>query len=449
MKIFRFFIVLLSVSAILGCAESSLPVPTGEGKIRALNAAVTAPDLVFKIEERVVGVAPYKLSTISRELDDLPFTVNFDFRFAGDLEETRILSVPFKLVKDSEFLFIFTGSLANPDALTWESPIRKWDGSETTFEIGFGHLSPQLGEVDMYFAALGTVPVLGEAVATLSNGNRSPVIEIESGEYELTITSKDDPADVLYQSTPTNFIPQIGYLVATFDPDPSITAPISVRAMTQNGITGDLPDVSSLPTLRTFHASIETGAYDLYRDSDFSAPWIANTGYGEVSEEVSTPVDEVTWTFTDAGNVGSILLEQDFGVVNSRRTTRFLIGSATTLLTLAVFDDLRPVEGSAKVRFVQASNNNSVDIYYVEPGTDIADAIPRRFGLTVPNSTGYIEIAADDYEVYLTTPQTSDILAGPVALTLSEGDVVHFVILDNFDPSIVDLVKYEHFQSFN
>ena len=84
------------------------------------------------------------------------------------------------------------------------------------------------------------------------------------------------------------------------------------------------------------------------------------------------------------------------------------------------------------------------DVQKAIAGTDIEDAVPRHFSLAVPGNSGYINVLDKDFDVYLTTPATKDILAGPIALTTALGDVVHFAILDNVDPDIVDLLKYEH-----
>ena len=445
MKILRTSSLLLVALTVLGCAETNFPVATGNGNIRGLNAAVTTPDIAFLLEERVIGLSRFKESTAIRQFDNLEYSVNFDYQFFGDLQPTRLASIPFTLVADTEYLFIFTGSLATPGTLTWENPRRNWEGTETVMEIRFGHLSPELGEVDMYFAAPGTLPVLGEARATLTNSNHSVVFELPEGEYEYIITSKDDPTDILFQSITITYVARTGYLVAAFDSDPSITSPISVRAITRGGASAELADVNSPPTLRTFHGSITTGPFDLYRDVDFTTPWITNVGYAEVSAAVETPPEQVTYTFTDAGNVGSILHEQDFAIFNGHLTTRFLLGTAPILTTLLTIESIRPFEDSTKLRFIQASTNQlAVDIYLVEEGVDINDVPPRFFTLVFLGDTGYINIVEKNYEVYVTAPTSKDILAGPFAFTATNGDVVHFAVVDNVDPALLDLINYDH-----
>ena len=115
------------------------------------------------------------------------------------------------------------------------------------------------------------------------------------------------------------------------------------------------------------------------------------------------------------------------------------------LATVLTNDDIRPLDDSAKVRFIQTSiNQPRVDIYMVDAGTDIEEAVPRLFNLVTPGNSNYINVLDKDFDVYLTVPITKDILAGPIALTTALGDVVHFAIVDNVDPNVVDLVKYEH-----
>ena len=228
MKYRKAILIVMIALVTSACVESTRSVSTGKGTIRALNAAVTTPSIAFLLEERLIGSAVYKESTLFREFDDLTYNANFDYQFFGDLMASRLATVPFDLVKDTDYLFIYTGSLAAPDTLVWERPIRAWEGSETVFELWFGHLSPQLGEVDIYFAAPDTAPVMGEARTTLSNGSRSSIVDMPQGDYEIIVTSKDDPADIIFQSATLTYGSVINIMVSIFDPDPSITAPISM-----------------------------------------------------------------------------------------------------------------------------------------------------------------------------------------------------------------------------
>jgi len=428
-----------------GCIESAFPIQTGEGSIRGLNSAVTTATLAFVLEEQLIGATAYKDTTVVRVFHNLTYNASFDYQFFGDLRPTRLATVPFDLVKDHDYLFIFTGSLAAPAAMVWERPIRAWDGTETVFEVEFGHLSPQLAEVDIYFAAPGTVPVLGQARATLSNGNHSPVMEMPAGDYEVIVTSKDDPTDIIFQSSSITYGAASNVLVSIFDWDPSITAPISVRLIFGTGTNVELADINSPPTLRTLQATIGNGPVDLYRNLDFTAPLIANVAFSEVSAPVDTVSGISTYTFTDAGNSGAVLSEEDFTVVAGQRSTRILVGQPGTPLTMPTVDDFRSLEDSSKLRISQTSVNQTiVDIYLIVQGDDINDAVPRFFSLPLLSSTNYINVVDNTYDLYATIPFEKTIVGGPYTFSVVAGDVVHFALIDTVDPNVVEFLEYDH-----
>lgn len=435
---------LIALSA-FGCAETTRQSPTGKGNIRGLNASVSTPALQFMLEERTIGITNFKDVTVVRPFDDLEYIVNFDYRFAGTLVAARLISVPFKLVRDMDYLFIFDGTLSAPTAMIWETPLRTWDGTETVIEVQFGHLSPQLGEIDMYFAAPGTPPVLGEALATLTNGNHTAPIELPAGDYEIILTASGDPLAVLYNSEIVTYLPTVSYLITPFDTDPSLTTPISVRAILGAGSSVELLDVNAQPTLQTFHAAFATQNVDLYRDGDFSAPLIADVAFGEISAAVESVAAESTYTFTPADNAGATLLEEDFALADGRHNTTFLAGEVGSLETVTVVDDLRQLDDSALLRFVQVSFNRArADIYIVFDDVDILDIGASFFGLPYLSTTGYAPFNENNYQVYATAVGTKDIIAGPIALSVAHGDIVQFALVDTADPAISELIKYQH-----
>ena len=438
-------LLILILAGLSGCAESERQQATGRGTIRALNASPTAPNLGFLLEERVVGIAEFKNITVAVLFDDLDYNANFDYQFTGELLVTRLATVPFKLVADMDHLFIYTGTLAAPATILWQRPLRVWDGTETVMEIEFGHLSPQLGEVDVYFAVPGTLPVAGESLATLSNGNHSAALELVAGEYDLILTSSGDPADILYSSTTFTYLPSTSYLATVFDGDPSLTSPISVGLFLQSGASVELLNADVLPTLRTFHGAFGTEAFDLYRDSDFSAPLIANVANNEVSVSVEVPEADATYTFTPVGNIGATLHEEDLTVTAGRHNTRFLLGEVADLATTPLVDDFRWLEDSTKLRVMHAAfNQQTVNIFVVKTGVDIAERLPQFFSVNYQLSTGYATFAADSYELYATTVGTRDVLAGPFAVDFTNGDVVHFALVDTADPNVIEFIKYDH-----
>ena len=124
-----------------GCAgETKLPVATGKGTVRAVNAIKSSPAFRFLIEERLIGAAEYKSSTASSPFDDLDYVFNFDVQVAAtDTELTRVARKALTVVKDVEYTFVISGNYKSPAITVWEAPTREWSGTETVFEARFGH----------------------------------------------------------------------------------------------------------------------------------------------------------------------------------------------------------------------------------------------------------------------------------------------------------------------
>ena len=350
-RYFRALIVsALAVATLSGCAETALPQATGKGTINAINAMPGSPPVTFLIEERFLGGVGYKEALGAQPFDDLSYNFNFEYIVLGEAQPTRIATQFIDMVADTDYTLVITGSVAAPVLTQWERPEREFDGAETVFEAAFAHLSPALGDVDMYVALTGTAPILGEERAKLSYGDQVPEIELETGQYEVTLTARDDPATILYQSHDTFLQARISYTIAIFDADPTITGNISVRLMSSAGLTQELPDVNFLPTLRTVHAAFGTVNFDIYRDQDFSAPIFSDLGFGQSSGDV--PVDEgiVPYTYTEVGDPTAIVNEETQLITRGLRTSTFVGGQASGNLTRIVRIDNRRLDPNRSSR---------------------------------------------------------------------------------------------------
>ena len=170
--------------------------------MRSINGVQTSPEVAFLIEERTIGIASYRQATAQTRFDDLAYNFNFDVRYAGEIGLVRVASVFVDIIKDLDYIFVLTGTLADPSILTWETVVREFTGTETVFEARFTHTSDSLGSVDYFFAAPGVDPVAGEEAGTLAFGEVLPSIDFEAGEYVLTITSSGMPDQVCSNQEP-------------------------------------------------------------------------------------------------------------------------------------------------------------------------------------------------------------------------------------------------------
>ncbi|HSD70195.1 MAG TPA: DUF4397 domain-containing protein [Woeseiaceae bacterium] len=438
------FVAALVVLSVCACTETNLPVATGKGNLRGVNAIITSPEVAFLIEERVLGAISYKQGTSTR-FDNLSYNVNFDVILAGDTTRTRIATDAVTVVANTEYVFALTGTLAAPTLLRFEYAERQWTGNETVFEGRVLHLAATAAQLDVYFSAPATVPVIGDRRAAVSFGELTPAFEQAAGDYELVLTAHDDPNTILYRSRAVSQAGGSTLIYSVFDPDPSITGNLGVRVMGAGSASAELADDNIPPTIRLMHGSLATGNVDLYANDDFTAPILADVAFGAITPEIDFPLTTTPLTFTPAGDTGVLLLEDELTVLPGTRNTMFLVGAAGELDIIAFQDDHRPVETTGRLRLAHLADNAAiVDLYIFPTGEDIEDNFPRFVRLPFRASTGYANLGEGSYQVAITLPGEKEIIGGPLTLDLALGDVVELAVLDTPDPNVFDVVLYDN-----
>jgi hypothetical protein len=437
--------IVVVVTAASGCAETSRPQATGKGEIRGINAIVTAPEVTFRIEERALANLSFKDSSGFNSYDDLPYNFNFDVLLPGDLQQTRLASQFIDVVIDTLYTVVLTGSVADPSTLFWEGPIREWSDGETVSEVSFAHLAPSIGELDIYYAAPGTAPVLGQAVGSLTNGNHLPGMDFEEALYEVILTPKDDPATIVYQSLSFGTSAQTRLLVAIFDPDPTVPGNVAVNLIGEGSSSIVLPDANSPPQVRTLHAAFGTANFDGYFNSDFSNVIFPDIGFQELSLYADATSGTPLFTATPVGNSGAVIHESEILVLAGTKRTIVLAGQPGGLLYLALVDNARHLETTPVARFLNTSLNTEVlDIYVREPGTPIEDVIFADFrGLPSLLNTGFVSVPSGMQEITVTLFDDKTPIAPPLILDFANGDIFDIVIVDTVDPTMVEIVVFD------
>jgi hypothetical protein len=445
-KISRSILVaLLAAFLMTSCIQSDRPNATGKGNLRAINAVVDSPEIGFLIEERLQGAPNYinYKETVTRQIDDFSYRIHFDALLAGATERTRIANRTIKVEANTAYIFALTGTMNSPGIKTVEFPERQWTGTESVFEGRMLHLARTVGDLDAYYAAPGTAPVLGEARATLAYGEISPPFEAAAGDYELILTTRDNPGDILYRSRTLTQAGATSLIYGIYDPDPSITGSLSVRVMGAGGSSAELADQDSPPTIRLLHAAFSTGNVDLYANDDFTTPLVTDLGFAEISADTDFEGTNVPIAITPTGNTGVLLLEDTLSVVDGFRNSAFLVGTPATRDLIIFPDNRRPVATTGRFRLMHlAANVPSVDLYVYLPTEDINDVFPRFFGLAFKATTAYGPLAAGSYQVAITLPGEKAIIGGPVTLDIALGDIAEMAILDTVDPNLFDLIVY-------
>ncbi|MEM7432286.1 MAG: hypothetical protein AAF351_10205 [Pseudomonadota bacterium] len=402
------------------------------------------------IEELLIGSMTYKSTTPNVTYDDLEYNFNFEVILAGDNRPTRVATETLKVDRDIEYTFLVSGNIAAPTITVWSKPERTFNSADTFFEAQFAHADASLGAVDVYFLDPATAPALGLEEATLNFGEISPLSDYTEGDFILTITTAGDPSDVLFVTDVLNPAILNSFIIGIFEGDANDLSPVAVRSFSSNGFESSIEDISTTATIRFFHAAPGLVTSDIYTDEDLMSQILANHAERDVTGDIPLDPASIPLTYTEAGNVGNILLESTVNIVQGNHYHFYVVGpipngTGDPLADLRVFfqvPDRRPVETVAKFRLAYASTNHEITDFYIVPtGGDITELPPLFVNVGVGTQPLPANLIEGDFEMYLTVADDPTmVIAGPIPLTTALGDVIEYVIYDNADPATADIV---------
>ncbi len=437
-------LVLGCISALLASActsESNRPVANGEGVVRAVNTIPSSPSVLFLIEERSISTVEYSNVSDQSRFDDLEYIFNFEAVFPENNLQQRVASTTVNVEKDHEYTFVITGDLATPTIIVWDDLVREWAGTETTFQARFAHTAESLGPIDIFFAAPGVAPLAGQEAGTLGFGELLPASDYEAGDFVYTITTAGDPNDILFESNTLAANAQGGFIITVFDGTANDPGPLAVRVLPDEGGISSLAEVNVSPSIRFIHAAAALDPSDVYTDELLMDQVLTDHSFRDVSGDIDIDSGNYTFTYTSVGNVGAVLFSGNGNVFPSTHNQLYVIGEAGALTSFIRIPDRRSVETLVKLTFIHtAVNHPLVDFYVVVAGTDIADEAPRFFSLAPTGTPVTTNVINGDLELYITVAGEKTVIAGPLALTTTLGDVIEYLSFDNVDPATADLV---------
>ena len=437
------WLILSAVGAALvsGCTgDTQLPEATGKGTIRAINTIPTSPSIDLLIEELFVDSVGFKTSSNARQFDDLEYTFNFEVIFPSG--RRRVASQFLDVAADKDYTFVIDGALANPTITVIEADVRMFAETDTVFEARFGHLGNTLGDLDVYFAAPGVAPALGQQIATLSQGDISGAVDFPEGDYVLIYTAAGDPATVRFTSDTIAPTVRTAFTIGIFDADANELGPASVRLFDASGMTLSITDVNVVPTVRFHHTSMALATADIYDDDPTMVPAIVSGhAFGDVTGDIPVVIGSNSFTYTAAGDTSVILFEDDLNLSTGTRNNYYVVGGTDALSAIAVIVDRRSVETLVKLSFVHAAANHAlIDLYIVDVDADITDLFPTLFNVPIGTASIVSNVQAGSFDIYMTVAGEKMVIVGPVRLDVSLGDVVDLIAYDTVDPATADLV---------
>ncbi|MEM6639817.1 MAG: DUF4397 domain-containing protein [Pseudomonadota bacterium] len=458
-------VVLLATAGMAGCdifesddddapASPPIPITPDRFRVQVLHASPDAPAVNLLINgNQVAGGVDYKEGTLPLEQPEGEYTVQVDGITPGG--DVTVIG-PATLQFDGNLLY---SVLAVNDVANIEPLIINQDDTDVPAGLVRArvvHAAPAAPAVDVFVTAPGADLTAEMPLGSFSfRGDLGPV-EVPAGDYQIRVTLAGDASTVVYDSGTVALAGGGDLLLAAVQNTGTGSSPIQLVGLDSSAdATTDNPafeilDAATPTRLRVVHASPDAPDVDVVVNDDFANPLVNDLPFPTSSGFVDVPPATYNVKVTPFDNAGVVVIDADLDLLANEIYSVLAVGLLADIEALVLSEDPRPVATAAKVRIVHGSPSaGNVDIYVTAPGTDISGATPAFADIPFKASTGFVELAAGDYEVTVTPTGTTTAAIGPAAITIDNtgvytaiardadggGTPLGLILLDNFvDP---------------
>lgn len=313
----------------------------------------------------------------------------------------------------------------------------------------FVHAVESLGDVDVYIEPFVLfVPLnLTSPIATLSFREITPTIRRSPGDYAVVLTGPADPTNILVRFVPVTLEARPMPMVLV-DGTGMGTSPIHmmVRGKSVTSLPDDnVPAIVPTTEIRVINTISDRAPRDFYVDNDFSAPWIADVGFGAISDFRPVPPGPGTIQVTPAGNTGVIEAEASHGDFPWYYTYIFSGEPGQVDWTLGR-TQTRPIYDRARVTVVNGVNGDrDLEALVRTPAPALATIQVAALS-AAPAIVPLTELAPASAEIVVRERDTLAELSAPFQVELEARDVYTLVLRDGsgslpVDAELVEVIE--------
>lgn len=325
------------------------------------------------------------------------------------------------------------------------------------------HGSPSAPAVDVYVTApgadLAAETPLNEMTPLAFNDDALGPVEVPAGSYQVRITVAGNADAVAFDSGEITLNAGDDIVAIAVDntnagagtvPGVGIPIPVSLLLATPGG-GAELLDVQTVADVRVTHAVPDAGLVDVYANGAI-VPALEDFDFTETRGPLGlpaggyvlqvAPADSQNFVINSAGDETTL----ENGVFYDVLATGSLADDNLGLLAAA--DDRRRLATAAKLRVIHGSPSTpDVDLYIVdETVTDITDVAPFAEDIPFLFNSGYLQVAAGTYNVYITPADSKTIAIAAEGIPLDANGIYTAVARDPVMPSTeLGLILFDDF----
>lgn len=425
MKNLKYLFVLLATTLfIAGCKVSSKVEDTNTTnnlpQLRAVHLSPDAPAVDVSVNGQVVlqDVMYRQASGFLRV-----GTGHNNIKVLAANSNNAVIDATLDLIVDTKYTVIASDVLAKIAPIVIVDSVGKPTAGFAGLTVVHGAASAP--SVDIYLSAPdANFPYIPATLQGVSFTENSGELEVASGNYRVRVTAAGNK-DVLYDSGTLALADGVEYIVIAADNNDAGAAPIGLTILTDLPSTPfiNVKDVRS--RFRVVHASADAPNVDVLVDNSL-LPSLTNVPFGVGSAYLNVPPNTYNVKVAATGSKAPVI-EANLLLETGVDYTIAAINPLASIKPLVLVDDnSAPAVGSAKLRLVHASPSAGlVDIYLTAPGVDISNTSfnPNISNVAFEANTGYLELAAGNYQVRIALAGTKTVAIDTGTLALASGQI--------------------------
>jgi hypothetical protein len=393
-------------------------------QVRVFHASPDAPKVNFWVNDAVVASnLDYQKSTGYLTLDEGTYKVAVE-GVIPDGNAVVIGPVNLSLAGNTDYDVIAVNSVADIEPLVLADTGSLSDNSKVRVRVA--HLAAGAPEVKVFVTAPDADLAAATALGSFEFKETLGAVEVDPGDYQIRVALADNT--LVFDSGTVTLAAGKDLLIGAVPNVDTGSSPISLAVLDGNAVAL-INDKNAGADLRVVHNSADAPAVDV-TVNDGATPAIANLAFPEATGYLNLPAATYNFKVTPNTAVTPVVIEADVPLANGAAYTLIALGALADIEPLLLIDNNRSVATEAKVRLVHGSTlAGAVDIYVTAPDTGIATAAPAFTAVPFKADTGYVSLAAGNYDVII-APTGTKTEAIKVAVALEAGGVYSAIARD-------------------